>query len=59
MQTFRDKPALAVGLLIVALVVVFLSWFLFMRTPEPKVEPVTPHRLPNRTRTKGKDNYSN
>lgn len=42
MQTFRDKPALAVGLLIVALVVVFLSWFLFMRTPEPNVEPVTP-----------------
>jgi len=42
MQTFRDKPALAIGLLIVALVVVFLSWFLFMRTPEPKVEPVTP-----------------
>jgi hypothetical protein len=42
MQTFREKPALAVGLLIVALVVVFLSWFLFMRTPEPNVEPVTP-----------------
>jgi len=42
MQTFREKPALAVGLLIVALVVVLLSWFLFMRTPEPKVEPVTP-----------------
>lgn len=42
MQTFRDKPALAVGLLIVALLVVFLSWFLFMRTPEPNVEPVTP-----------------
>jgi len=42
MQTFRDKPALAIGLLIVALVVVLLSWFLFMRTPEPNVEPVTP-----------------
>lgn len=42
MQTFRDKPALAIGLLIVALVIVFLSWFLFMRTPEPNVEPVTP-----------------
>jgi hypothetical protein len=42
MQTFREKPALAVGLLIVALVVVLLSWFLFMRTPEPNVEPVTP-----------------
>jgi hypothetical protein len=42
MQTFRDKPALAIGLLVVALVVVFLSWFLFMRTPEPNVEPVTP-----------------
>jgi hypothetical protein len=41
MQTFRDKPVLAVGLLIVALVVVFLSWFLFMRTSEPNVEPVT------------------
>lgn len=46
MQTFRDKPALAVGLLIVALVVVFLSWFLFMRTPEPNVEPVTPPPAP-------------
>ncbi|MCS6918229.1 MAG: hypothetical protein NZM28_00490 [Fimbriimonadales bacterium] len=42
MQTFRDKPALAVGLLIVALVLVFLSWFLFVRTPEPNVEPVNP-----------------
>lgn len=42
MQTFRDKPALAVGLLIVALVVVFLSWFLFMRAPAPNVEPVAP-----------------
>jgi hypothetical protein len=42
MQAFRDKPALAIGLLIVALVVVMLSWFLFMRNPEPKVEPVTP-----------------
>jgi hypothetical protein len=41
MQTFRDKPVLAVGLLIVAIVVVFLSWFLFMRTSEPNVEPVT------------------
>jgi hypothetical protein len=29
MQTFRDKPALAIGLLVVALVAVFLSWFLF------------------------------
>lgn len=42
MQVFRDKPVLAVGLLIVALVLVFLSWFLFVRTPEPRVEPVTP-----------------
>ncbi|BCW96054.1 MAG: hypothetical protein WHS44_08395 [Fimbriimonadales bacterium] len=42
MQTFRDKPALAIGLLVVALAAVFLSWFLFMRTPEPNVEPVTP-----------------
>lgn len=43
MQTFRDKPALAIGLLIVALVIVFLSWFLFMRpAPPPNVEPVTP-----------------
>ncbi len=43
MQTFRDKPALAIGLLIAALVIAFLSWFLFMRTPEPpSVEPVTP-----------------
>lgn len=42
MQVFRDKPVLAVGLLIVALVLVFLSWFLFVRTPEPQVEPVTP-----------------
>lgn len=42
MQTFRDKPALAVGLLIIALVVVFLSWFLFMRPTTPNVEPVTP-----------------
>ncbi len=41
MQTFRDKPTLAIGLLIVALVMVFLSWFLFLRTPEPNVEPVT------------------
>ncbi len=42
MQTFRDKPVLAVGLLIIALVAVFLSWFLFMRTTTPNVEPVTP-----------------
>ncbi|MCX7992238.1 MAG: hypothetical protein N2651_01080 [Fimbriimonadales bacterium] len=43
MQTFRDKPVLAVGLLIVALVVVFLSWFLFIRPASPPaVEPVTP-----------------
>lgn len=46
MQIFRDKPALAIGLLIVALLVVFLSWFLFMRTPEPNVEPVTPPPAP-------------
>ncbi|GIV11428.1 MAG: hypothetical protein KatS3mg020_0919 [Fimbriimonadales bacterium] len=42
MQAFRNQPALAVGLLILAIVAVFLSWFLFMRTSEPKVEPVTP-----------------
>lgn len=53
MQTFRDKPALAIGLLIVALLVVFLSWFLFMRTPEPNVEPVTPPPAPQQDPSAG------
>jgi hypothetical protein len=40
MQTFREKPALAVGLLIVALIMLVASWWFFVRTPEPTVEPV-------------------
>lgn len=42
MQVFREKPILAVGLLIVALLVVLVSWMFFMHTPEPQVEPYTP-----------------
>jgi len=40
MQTFRNNPVLAIGLLIVALIVLLASWWFFIRTPQPKVEPV-------------------
>jgi hypothetical protein len=40
MQTFRNNPVLAIGLLIVALMLLLASWWFFIRTPEPVVEPV-------------------
>lgn len=42
MQTFREKPILAIGLLVVALLALFLSWFFFMRSVQPNIEPVQP-----------------
>jgi len=42
MQAMHEKPALAIGLFILALVLLFLSWFLFMRPTQPNVEPTQP-----------------
>lgn len=42
MQAIRNNPMFAVGLLVLALVALFLSWFFFMRPTQPNVEPVQP-----------------
>ncbi len=41
MQTFREKPALAWMLLIVALLALAVSYYLFMRPSEPAVPAAT------------------
>jgi hypothetical protein len=42
MQLFREKPVLAFGLLIVAVIALVASWFLTTRTPEPQMPTYTP-----------------
>ncbi len=40
MQNLRDNPMLAVGLLVVAVLALAVSWFFFMRPSTPEVEPI-------------------
>jgi len=47
MQTFREKPALAVGLLVVAVLALVVSWFLTTRPQEPQVPTYTPPPQPS------------
>ncbi len=44
MQIFREKPALAIGLLVIALLALVISWWFSTRQLNPGVEvpPVNP-----------------
>lgn len=47
MKTFREKPGLTIGLLVVAVLALVVSWFLTTRSPEPQVPSYTPPPQPS------------